>query len=153
MEPEFFSGVTTPALNEYASRRPSCLLESIERLYQSSNIFYTGPQSHYTQRKLGPKVPEWLRKTHGKSKPKGDIDEETSTEGKERHKSKALQSLAKEFGRAVRQQDQWEMGMGNGELGTGNGESLKAGIFKMVNLKNRESLKAGIFCKRFHNRG
>ena len=47
----------------------------------------------------------------------------------------------------------WEWGMGNGELGTGNGESLKAGIFKMVNLKNRESLKAGIFCKRFHNRG
>ncbi|CAH3015208.1 unnamed protein product, partial [Porites evermanni] len=63
------SGVTTPALNEYASRRPSCLLESIERLYQSSFIFYTGPQSHYTQRKLGAKAPEWLRKSHGKSKP------------------------------------------------------------------------------------
>ena len=66
------------------------------------------------------------------------------------------------------------MVMGNGEWGTGNGESLKlgifkvgnlkkreslnweslkAGIFKMVNLKNRESLKVGIFCKRFHNRG
>ena len=53
------------------------------------------------------------------------------------------------------------MGMGNGERGTGNlkkresfnWESLKAGIFKMANLKNAESLKAGIFCKRFHNRG
>ena len=66
---EFFSGVRTPALNDYASRRPSCLLESIERLYQSSFIYYTGPQSHYTQRKLGPKAPVWLRKSHGKSKP------------------------------------------------------------------------------------
>ena len=28
-----------------------------------------GPQSHYTQRKLGPKAPEWLRKSHSKSKP------------------------------------------------------------------------------------
>ena len=32
------------------------------------------------------------------------MDEETSAEGKERHKRKALQSFAKEFGRAVRQQ-------------------------------------------------
>ena len=46
----FFSGVRTPALNDYASRRPSCLLESIERLYQSSFIFYTGPQSHHTEK-------------------------------------------------------------------------------------------------------
>ena len=69
LEPEFLSGVRTPALNDYASQRPSCLLESIERLYQSWFIFYTGPQSHYTQRKLGPKAPEWLRKSHGKSKP------------------------------------------------------------------------------------
>ena len=67
--PEFFSGVRTPALNDYASRRPSCLLESIERLYRSSFIFYTGPQSRYTQRKLGPKAPGWLRKSHGKTKP------------------------------------------------------------------------------------
>ena len=65
----FFSGERTPALNDYASRRPSCLSESIERLYQSSFIFYTGPQSHYTQRKLGPKAPEWLRKSHGKITP------------------------------------------------------------------------------------
>ena len=50
LEPAFFSGVRTPALNDYASRRPSCLLESIERLYQSSFIFYTGPQSHYTEK-------------------------------------------------------------------------------------------------------
>ena len=27
-----------------------------------------GPQSHYTQRKLGPKAPEWLRRSHSKSK-------------------------------------------------------------------------------------
>ena len=67
--PEFFSGVRTPALNDYASRRPSCLLESIARLYRSSFIFYTGPQSRYTQRKLGPKAPGWLRKSHGKTKP------------------------------------------------------------------------------------
>ena len=35
LEPEFFGGERTPALNDYALRRPSCLLESIERLYQS----------------------------------------------------------------------------------------------------------------------
>ena len=69
LEPEFFSGKRTPALNDYALRRPSCLLESIERLYQSSFIFCTGPQNHYTQRKLGPKAPVWLRKSHGKRKP------------------------------------------------------------------------------------
>ena len=69
LDAEFFRGARTPALNDYASRRPSCLLESIERLYQSSFIFCTGPQSHYTQRKLGPKAPVWLRKSHGKSKP------------------------------------------------------------------------------------
>ena len=63
MELEFFSGVRKPALNDYASLWPSCLLESIERLHQSSFIFYTGRQSHYTQRKLGPKAPEWLRKS------------------------------------------------------------------------------------------
>ncbi|CAH3015568.1 unnamed protein product, partial [Porites evermanni] len=62
------SGERTPALNDYASRRPSCLLQSIERLYQSSFIFYTGPQSHYTKRKLVPKAPEWLRKSQGRSK-------------------------------------------------------------------------------------
>ena len=69
LEPEFFSGLRTSFLNNHELRRPSCLLESIERLYQSSFIFYTGPQSHYTQRKLGPKAPEWLRKSHCKSKP------------------------------------------------------------------------------------
>ena len=69
LDPEFFSGVRTPALNDYVSRRPSYLLESTERLHQSSFISYTSRQSHYTQRKLGPKAPEWLRKSHGKSKP------------------------------------------------------------------------------------
>ena len=39
--------------------------------------------------------------------------------------------------------------IGNGEsanrgMGTGNGESLKRGIFKMGNLLNGESLKRGI---------
>ena len=43
LEPEFFSGVRTPALNDYTSRRPSCLLESIERLYQSSFICSSRP--------------------------------------------------------------------------------------------------------------
>ena len=43
LEPEFSSGVRTLALNDYASQRPSCLVESIGRLYQSSFIFYTGP--------------------------------------------------------------------------------------------------------------
>ena len=40
LDPEFFSGVRTPALNDYVSRRPSYLLESIERLHQSSFISY-----------------------------------------------------------------------------------------------------------------
>ena len=103
---QFFSGIRTPArptpdMNDYASRRPSCILESKERLYQSSLTFYTGPQSHHTHRKLGLKAPEWLRKSHGKSNE--DVDEETSAEEKERQK-KALQGFAKEFGRGIRQQ-------------------------------------------------
>ena len=40
LDPEFFSGVRTPALNDYVSRRPSYLLEAIERLHQSSFISY-----------------------------------------------------------------------------------------------------------------
>ncbi|CAH3156118.1 unnamed protein product, partial [Porites lobata] len=97
------SRVRTPALNEYTSQRPSCLLESIERLYQSSFIFYTGPQSHYTQRKLGPKAPEWLESRTARLHLKEDMDEETRAEGKERQRT-ALQSFAKDFGRGVRQQ-------------------------------------------------
>ena len=46
LEPEFFSGVTTPALNEYASRRPSCLLEWIVRILCKKHgwdqFFYQG---------------------------------------------------------------------------------------------------------------
>ena len=36
-------------------------------------------------------------------------------------------------------------GTGNRGMGTGNGEALKAGIFKMGNLQNGESSKRGIF--------
>ena len=104
LEPEFFSGVRTSALNDHASRRPSCLLESIERLYQSSFIFYTGPQSHYTQRKKN--WVQWHRNGF-ESRParvnlKEDMDEETSAEAKERQR-KALQSIAKKFRRGVRE--------------------------------------------------
>ena len=95
---EWEQPLAQPPTNDYALQRSSCILKSIERLYQSSFIFYTGPQSHYAQRKLGPKALEWLRKSQGKSKE--DVDEET----KAQTKRKALQSLAKEFRLGVRQQ-------------------------------------------------
>lgn len=76
----------------------SCILKSIERLYQSAFIFYTGTQSNYAQRKLHPKALEWLQKLQGKSKE--EVDEETKTQ----RKRKALLSLAKEFRLGVRQQ-------------------------------------------------
>ena len=84
------------------SLRPSCILASIERLYQSSFIFYTGPQRQdNTQRKLGLKAPKWLRKLNGKSNE--DVDKETNAKEKERQR-KALQSFANEFRRGVQQQ-------------------------------------------------
>ena len=76
----------------------SCILKSIERLYQSAFIFYTGTQSNYAQRKLHPKALEWLQKLQGKSKE--EVDEETKTQ----RKRKELKSLAKEFRLGVRQQ-------------------------------------------------
>ena len=103
LETEFFSGVRKPALNDYASRRPSCLLESIERLHQSSFIFYTGRQSHYTRESWVQRHRNGFESRTARVNLKEDMDEEASAEGKERQR-KALQSFAKEFGRVVRQQ-------------------------------------------------
>ena len=62
----FFSGMRTPCrptpdTSDYATRRPQCILESVEKTYQSSFVFYRGPQSHYKKRTVPLKEPEWLR--------------------------------------------------------------------------------------------
>ena len=59
----FFGGLRTPSrptpdMYDYATRRPCCSSESVEKKYQSSFVFYTGPQSHYVQRRVHAKEPE-----------------------------------------------------------------------------------------------
>ena len=97
-----FSEVRTPALKEYASRRPSCLVESIERLYQSSFIFYTGPQSHRESWSKGTgmaskvaRQEQTLRRIWTRKRAQRERIE---------RQRKVLQSFVKEFGRGVGQQ-------------------------------------------------
>ena len=61
----FFGGMRTPSrptpdMYDYTTRRPCCSIESVEKNYQSSFVFYTGPQSHYVQRRVHAKEPEWF---------------------------------------------------------------------------------------------
>ena len=44
----FFSDMRTPSqptpyMSDYATRKPQCILESVDKTYQSSFVFYTGP--------------------------------------------------------------------------------------------------------------
>ena len=44
----FFSDMRTPSrptqyMSDYATRRPQCILESVDKTYQSLFVFYTGP--------------------------------------------------------------------------------------------------------------
>ena len=64
----FFGGMRTPSrptpdMNDYAIKRPCCINESVEKNYQSSFVFYTGPRSHYVQRRVHAKEPKWLYQT------------------------------------------------------------------------------------------
>ena len=47
-------------MRNYDSRRPSCVVESVQKVCHSSFPMYTGPQSHYTERTINKKDPEWL---------------------------------------------------------------------------------------------
>lgn len=94
---------------DYATRRPCCIIESVEKTYQSSFVFYTGPQSHYVQRRLHAKEPTWLRQRSQKTvttTPGNDANEDNDHQDKETLRSEAreMRLFAKEFGRGVRQQ-------------------------------------------------
>ena len=52
---------------------------------------------------MGPKAPEWLRKSHGKSKPSGGCGRGNERGGKGATKE-GIAELCEEFGRGVRQQ-------------------------------------------------
>ena len=44
----FFAGMRTPSrptpdMHDYASRRPNCVIESLQKTYQSSFVVYSGP--------------------------------------------------------------------------------------------------------------
>ena len=51
---------STPDIHDYAVRRPNCLIESVQKVYNSSFSTYTGPQSHYTEKSINKKDPKWL---------------------------------------------------------------------------------------------
>lgn len=108
----FFAGMRTPSrptpdMYDYATRRPCCIIESVEKTYQSSFVFYTGPQSHYIQRRIHAKEPTWVRersqKTVYTATPENDANEHQDKETL-RSEAKELRLFAKEFGRGVRQQ-------------------------------------------------
>ena len=51
----FFAGMRTPSrptpdMHDYGSHRPSCIVQSVQKVYHPSFSVYTGPQSHYTER-------------------------------------------------------------------------------------------------------
>ena len=106
----FFAGMRTPSrptpdMYDYASRRPSCIIESVKRVYNPFFSMYTRTQSHYTERKIEKKEPEWLyerAKINGQDK----VRREDSSKEKEvlQQEARDLRLFAKEFGHGVRQQ-------------------------------------------------
>ena len=100
----FFAGMRTPSrptpdMHDYASRRPNCIIESLQKTYQSSFVVYSGPQSHYIENKVHEKEPEWLYE-RCKSRTVHTLEERDET----REEAKELRLFAKEFGQGVRQQ-------------------------------------------------
>ena len=86
----FFAGMRS-------SCRPSCIVESVQKIYHSSFSMYTGPQSHYTERTINKREPEWLydrAKLREEHLEKDDLREEASE----------LRLFGKEFGQGVQQQ-------------------------------------------------
>ena len=106
----FFAGMRTPCrptpdMHDYASRRPSCIIESMQRVYNPSFSMYTGPQSHYTERKIEKKEPEWLYE-RAKNTGQNKARREDSSKEKDvlQQEARDLRLFAKEFGQGVRQQ-------------------------------------------------
>ena len=95
----------TPAMYDYASRRPSWIIESVQKVYNPSFSMYTGPQSHYTERKMDKKEPEWLYE-RAKITGQDRVGQEDSLKEKDILKQAArdLRLFAKEFGHGVCQQ-------------------------------------------------
>jgi len=62
---------------DYATRRPCCIIESVQKIYQSSFVFYTDPQNHYVQWKVHAKEPEWL---YQKAQQQVDVQRERDTQ-------------------------------------------------------------------------
>ena len=105
----FFTGMRTPSrhtpdMHDYGSRRPSCIVESIQKVKPPSFSMYTGPQSHYTERTINKREPEWLydRTKLGEEhfRPEDSINEKDDL----REEARELRLFAKEFGQRVRQQ-------------------------------------------------
>ena len=99
----FFAGMRTPSrptpdMHDYASRRPNCIIESLQKTYQSSFVVYSGPQSHYIEKKVHKKEPEWLYE-RCKARIVHTVEEGDQT----REEAKRLRLFAKEFGQGVRQ--------------------------------------------------
>ena len=90
---------TTPDMHDYVSRRPNCIIESLQKTYQSSFVVYSGPQSHYIEKKVHKKEPEWLYECC-KARTVHTVEEDDQT----MEEAKELRLFAKEFGQGVRQQ-------------------------------------------------
>ena len=100
----FFAGMRTPSrptpgMHDYASRRPNCITESLQKTYQSSFVVYSGPQSHYTEKRVHEKEPEWLYERCKSRTMHTFLEERDET----REEAKELRLFAKEFGQGVRQ--------------------------------------------------
>ena len=104
----FFAGMRTPSrptpdMLDYATRRLSCLIESVQKMYNSSFSMYTGPQSHYTERKINKMEPEWLY-DRAKKRQENFREEDGTENDVLRAEARELRVFATEFGRGVRQQ-------------------------------------------------
>lgn len=105
----FFAGMRTPSrptpdMHDYGSRRPSCIVESVQKVYHSSFSVYTGPQSHYTERTINKREPEWLYDRAKLSEEHFRQEDSVKEKDVLREESRELRLFAKEFGQGVRQQ-------------------------------------------------
>ena len=85
-------------------RRPSCIAESVQKVYHSSFSMYTGPHSHYTERTINKREPEWLYDREKLREQQFRPEDSVKAKDDLREEARELRVFAKEFGQGLWQQ-------------------------------------------------
>ena len=92
------------SLSDYGSRRPSSIVESVQKVYHSSYSMYTGPQSRYRERTINKREPEWLYDRAKLREEHFRLEDSVKEKDNLCEEARELRLFAKEFGQGVRQQ-------------------------------------------------